>query len=503
MNTSPKYQPIMVVGTGSHVGKSVLVAGLCRVFARRGISVAPFKAQNMALNSGITADGLEMGRAQITQAEAAGVEPRVEMNPILLKPTSQVGSQVVLMGRVLGNYQGRDYYQLKPRLVRRVMAAFRRLQADHQLIVLEGAGSCAEVNLKKNDLVNMSMARRAGAKVLICADIDTGGVFAQVVGSLSLLTPGERKLVHGVVINKFRGDPALFSTGIEFLEMRTQRPVLGVVPRFEHIALPQEDGVALERGEMAFSPGRVRVGVVRLSHISNYTDADALAAEESVALSWIEKPGELAGLDLVILPGTKNTLAALRALQASGLYDGIRAFHAIGGRILGLCGGYQLLGEVIADPLGVEGPPAEAPGLGLLPVRTEMAGEKTTTRAQARCLAGLPFGVEGPVSGYEIHMGLTRAMGRDRPAMLITSRVEQPVQVEEGQVSPDGRVVGTYLHGILDNDLLRRALLAWASGVAPEEGLADYAAFKDRQYDLLADLLEEHLNLDGLLTQIP
>jgi adenosylcobyric acid synthase len=456
----------------------------------------------MALNSGITADGLEMGRAQITQAEAAGLEPRVEMNPILLKPTSQVGSQVVLMGRVLGNYRGMDYYNLKPRLVKQVMTAFRDLQEQYQLIILEGAGSCAEINLKRHDLVNMSMARRSGAKVLLCADIDAGGVFAQVIGSISLLSPSERRMIHGVVINKFRGDPALFREGVEMLEKRTKRPVLGVVPKFEHIALPQEDGVALERGELATKSGRVRVGVVRLSHISNYTDADALAAEEAVELSWVDNPHTLAGLDLLILPGTKNTLAALRGLEQSGLFEAIRAYHSVGGKILGLCGGYQLLGEKIADPMGVEGPPGESDGLGLLPVVTQMAGEKTTTRAQALCQSGLPFEVQGVVSGYEIHMGQTSPTGRDRPAVMITQRVDQPVRVSDGQVSPDGRVVGTYLHGILDNDPLRGALLAWAAGAPQPSGLSDYAAFKDRQYDLLADLLEEHLNLDGLLEPI-
>lgn len=497
---APRYRSIMVVGTGSHVGKSVLVTGLCRVFRRRGVDVAPFKAQNMALNSGITPEGGEMGRAQISQAEAAGLEPHVDMNPILLKPTGERGSQVVVLGKVWGNYSGAEYFALKPRLVRTVMAAFRRLQARHQLIVLEGAGSCAEVNLKRRDLVNLSMARRAGAKVILVADIDAGGVFAQVWGTLRLLTPSERRLMCGVVINKFRGDPALFADGVAWLEEKCGLPVLGVLPRFSHIALPQEDGVALERGELVQAGGgRVRVGVVRLSHISNYTDTDALAAEPGVELRWVERPEELSGLDLLILPGTKNTLAALAALEASGLDRAIRAFHAIGGRILGLCGGYQLLGRSIADPLGVEGERSQAEGLGLLPVETVMAADKTTTRATAVCAEGLPFAVGGEVRGYEIHMGRSRAVGEDRPAFRLTSRVGRPVEVAEGQVSPDGRVVGTYLHGLLDNDELRRAVLAWAAGGAPPGGLADYAAFKDRQYDLLADLVEEHLDLEGLL----
>ena len=502
--TNLKYRPLMVVGTGSHVGKSVLVTGLCRLFKRRGIDTAPFKAQNMALNSGITPQGGEMGRAQITQAEAAGLEPHVDMNPILLKPTSQVGSQVVLLGRVLGNFKGAEYYKLKPRLVKTVMEAFARLQDQHQLIVLEGAGSCAEMNLKADDLVNMAMAQRAGAKVLLIADIDAGGVFAQVVGSLDLLPPQERALVAGVVINKFRGDPELFREGVRILQERTGKPVLGVLPMFDHISLPQEDGVALERGELCGRGGVVRVGVVRLSHISNYTDADALAAEPAVDLRWVDGPAQLAGLDLLLLPGTKNTLAALQGLKQNGLFEAIGAYHRLGGRILGLCGGYQLLGRLIADPQGVEGPPGQARGLGLLPVETVMAGDKATTRVRARCLPGLPFAVEGLVEGYEIHMGRTRALpGPGRPALKLVSRLEEPLDQDEGQVSPEGRVVGTYLHGIMDNDELRAAVLAWAGGMRDLPALADYAAFKDRQYDLLADLIEEHLDLQGLLEPLP
>lgn len=488
----------MVVGTGSHVGKSVLVAGLCRVFKRRGVDVAPFKAQNMALNSGITPEGGEIGRAQISQAEAAGLLPHVDMNPVLLKPTSDLGSQVIVGGKVLGNYKGVDYYRLKPRLLPKVMRSFRRLQDAHQLIVLEGAGSCAELNLKRHDLVNMSMARRAGAKVILVADIDAGGVFAQVLGSLSLLTVAERRMVAGVVVNKFRGDPVLFQEGIAIIERRGKKPVLGLLPYF-HLDLPQEDGVALERGRRAGRGGRLRVGVVRLSRISNFTDVDCLTAEQDVDLRWIESPEELAGLDLLILPGTKNTLAALAGLRDSGLFQAIQHYHALGGRFLGLCGGYQLLGRVIADPLGVEGPPASQEGLGLLPVDTVMAGEKTTTRVLAQALPSLPFEAPGQLAGYEIHMGQTRPLADSRPAFQLLARLERAVALEDGQVSPEGRVIGTYLHGILDNDTLRAGLLSWAGGGVLSSGLSDYAAFKDRQYDLLADLLEEHLKLEGLL----
>ena len=500
MSTQTKYRPLMVVGCGSHVGKSVLAAGLCRIYHRRGISVAPFKAQNMALNSGITPQGGEMGRAQITQAEAAGIEPHVDMNPILLKPTSDVGSQVILLGQAIGNYKGMDYYKLKPQLEGRVMEAFQRLREKYQLLVLEGAGSCAEVNLKKHDLVNLPMAQKAGASVILAADIDAGGVFAQVLGTLDLLEPEERALIKGIVINKFRGDPALFQSGVDFIEQRAGVPVLGVLPHFDHIKLPQEDGVALERGELKGGPGSVRVGFARLKHISNYTDADALAAEPDVDLRWVDSSEQLAGLDLLVLPGTKNTLAALAGLRKSGLDRAIAAFHALGGKVMGLCGGYQLLGRTIADPLGVEGPPGEQEGLGLLDISTEMAGGKTTTRARALCLADLPFGVEGVVKGYEIHMGRTEAMGQARPPFRLISLLDKEVDRPEGQVSADGRVVGTYLHGVLDNDALRASFLAWAKGEGAGFEAADYAAFKDQQYDLLADHLEANLNLDGLLT---
>jgi adenosylcobyric acid synthase len=498
-----KYRPLMVVGTGSHVGKSVLVMGLCRVFKRRGIKVAPFKAQNMALNSGITPEGGEIGRAQISQAEAAGIAPHTDMNPILLKPTSDVGSQVILAGKAIGNYKGVEYYKLKPRLVRRVMDTFRRLSSNYELVVLEGAGSCAEMNLKSHDLVNMSMAKRAGADVILAADIDAGGVFAQVIGTMKLLPPSERRLIKGVVINKFRGDPKLFENGIEYIEKKAGVKVLGVLPQFEDIKLPQEDGVSLERGQARSGNGDIRVGVVRISRISNFTDADALDADPRVHLSWVSSPQDLAGLDLLILPGTKNTLAALRGLHKSGLFQAIKSYHAIGGHILGLCGGYQLLGRSIADPLGMEGDPAIETGLGLLSVITEMEPEKTTTQAVARPLKALPFCIPGDIRGYEIHIGHSDPVEQNRPAFNILKRLDKSVDLNEGQVSQDGRVVGTYLHGLLDNDELRDAILGWAVGSQPEgAGVWDYAGFKNRQYDLLADHLERHLNLDGLLTPL-
>lgn len=500
-----KYRPIMVVGTGSHVGKSVLVMGLCRWLNRRGLAVAPFKAQNMALNSGITPEGGEIGRAQISQAEAAGIPAHPDMNPILLKPTSDMGSQVIILGKVAGNYRAVDYYKLKPKLTKTVMAAFRRLRDQHQVVVMEGAGSAAELNLKKHDLVNMSMAKRAGAAVILAADIDAGGVFAQTIGTVRLLPKSERELLAGIVINKFRGDPELFREGIGIIEQKSGVPVLGLLPHFAgRLTLPQEDGVALERGEMGTAPGSVRVGVVRLSHISNYTDADALAAEPGVEVRWISEPHQLAGLDLLLLPGSKSTISSLNGLRKNGLDQAIIAYHAAGGHVLGLCGGYQLLGLSVADPMGVEGPAGGVErGLGLLPVETVMAGEKTTSLVTARAAAGLPFTVAGELNGYEIHMGQTTAIEKDRPALVLEKRLERALDLPEGQVSPDGRVVGSYLHGLLDNDALRAAVLAWAVGRGALAAPSDYGAFKERQYNLLADLLEANLNLEGLLQTLP
>jgi adenosylcobyric acid synthase len=325
-------------------------------------------------------------------------------------------------------------------------------------------------------------------------------VFAQVIGTMKLLPPSERRLIKGVVINKFRGDPKLFENGIEYIEKKAGVKVLGVLPQFEDIKLPQEDGVSLERGQARSGNGDIRVGVVRISRISNFTDADALDADPRVHLSWVSSPQDLAGLDLLILPGTKNTLAALRGLHKSGLFQAIKSYHAIGGHILGLCGGYQLLGRSIADPLGMEGPPATESGLDLLPIKTLMEPEKTTTQAVAKPLSNLPFYIPKSIRGYEIHIGHSEPLENDCPAFKLIQRLDDAVDISEGQVSPDGRVVGTYLHGLLDNDGLRASILAWASGGQAEgSGVWDYAVFKDQQYGLLADHLEQHLDLDGLL----
>ncbi len=496
----------MILGSGSDVGKSIMVAGLCRIFRQEGIRVAPFKAQNMALNSFITPEGGEMGRAQVVQAQAAGLVPQVDMNPILLKPSSEVGSQVIVQGRVYGNFPARDYYRLKPRLVKKVMESYRRLDRAYDLIVLEGAGSAVELNLKQNDLVNFAMARRAGAAVLLVADIDRGGVFAATIGAFHLLTAGERRMLRGFIINKFRGDAALFEEGVAIIEKRTNRPVLGVVPYVGDLVLPEEDSVALgrkRRGRAWGADDGLRIGVVRLPHISNYTDFDPLEQEPGVMVRYLDHRDEFGGLDLLILPGTKNTIGDLLYLKESGLFRRIQAYAQGGGRLAGICGGYQILGREVRDPMGVEGDPRTEPGLGLLPVVTTMAGAKTTTQVEARVPEPGGYGV---LSAYEIHMGVTETQGEGRAAFEIISRNGQPLKVADGWVSPDRRIWGTYLHGLFENDGFRRTFLQellrtrpGADTIAPA---TSYENFQEAQLDRLADLLRRHLDLGQINSMI-
>jgi adenosylcobyric acid synthase len=488
----------MILGSGSDVGKSIMVAGLCRIFRQEGIRVAPFKAQNMALNSFITPEGGEMGRAQVVQARAAGLTPHVDMNPILLKPSSDVGSQVIVHGRVYGNYAARDYYPLKPRLVRKVMESYRRLAQAYDLIVLEGAGSAVELNLKKNDLVNFSMAKRAGAAVLLVADIDRGGVFAATIGAFHLLTPSERGMLKGFIINKFRGDPSLFEAGVAIIEARTKRPVLGVTPYDRDLVLPEEDSVALgkKRGDGTWGDGTLKIGVVRLPHISNYTDFDPLEQEPGVTLRYLDQRDSLAGVDLVILPGTKNTISDLRYLKETGLSRRIQVYAGEGGRVVGICGGYQILGQEVRDPLGVESDRHMEAGLGLLPLITTMAGDKTTTQVEARSFTPAPY---GRLAAYEIHMGVTESQGPGQPAFEIVNRNGGPLNMADGWVSPDQRIWGTYLHGLFDNDEFRRVFLTELRQERPADPMLSpamsYQNFQESQLDRLADLLRRHLDM--------
>ena len=500
-----KAKNLMILGTGSDVGKSILVAGLCRILKQDGYRVAPFKAQNMALNSFITPEGGEMGRAQVVQAEAASIEPHVDMNPILLKPTSNVGSQVILHGKVLGNYTAEEYYQKKTDLVGQVMQSYHRLEEKYDVILMEGAGSAAEINLREKDLVNLSMAERVAAPVLLVADIDRGGVFASIVGHMELFTPAERELMKGFVINKFRGDPSLLRSGLEFLETRTGKPVLGLVHYYKDIHIPEEDSVALDlkmRVTRERSQEQVRIGVIRLPHISNYTDFDSLEQEPSVDLTYFTAPEQVFEMDLVVLPGSKNTLNDLHYLHNQGIAEAIISFHAKGGTVVGICGGYQMLGRKVLDPLGVESDLKEITGLGLLDMETELLGEKVTTQVRARLLWPELADPADQVHGYEIHMGQSRVLGPATPLLEIVERNGKPVQVKDGLISSDGRVWGSYLHGLFDNDGLRHRVISRLQQgddlVPTRERLSSFNHWKEEQYDKLATHLRKHIDMDRI-----
>lgn len=445
----------MIQGTGSHVGKSVLTAALCRIFADKGVRVAPFKAQNMALNSFITREGGEIGRAQAFQAFAAGISPSIHMNPILLKPSSDTGSQVIVHGKVQGNMDARIYHFKKEALRETVRESLAFLRERFDLVLMEGAGSPAEINLKDYDLVNMGAAKMAGAPVLLAGDIDRGGVFASLYGTLALLDEDERPYVKGLIINKFRGDISLLAPGLAMIEKRTAVPVLGVIPYFHDLYLPEEDSVGLRR-RMGTPDGVIRVGVIQLSHISNFTDFDILAMEPDVSVEYILPDDSFEGLDALVIPGSKNTLTDLARLRETGIDRKILSFAEAGGTVVGLCGGYQILGKSIRDPEKVESGMGTIEGLGLLDTETVMATEKTTTLDTARRVEGDP---KERLEGYEIHMGVTRRGEGSRPLFRIVSRNGTPCDVADGAVNAHGNVWGTYLHGIFDNDAFRHDFL--------------------------------------------
>ncbi|MEM5789938.1 MAG: cobyric acid synthase [Syntrophobacteraceae bacterium] len=508
-----KAKPLMFLGTGSDVGKSVLAAAFCRILRQEGYRVAPFKAQNMALNSYITPEGGEMGRAQVVQAEAAGIDPHVDMNPVLLKPTSHMGSQVIVLGRAIGNLSARDYYEYKKELVSVVRDSFDRLSSRYDIIVMEGAGSAVELNLKPHDLVNMAMAEMADARCILVGDIDRGGIFAALLGSYSLLEPSERARVAGFIVNKLRGDPALFTEGTSIIESRSGRPVLGVVPWFDHIALPEEDSVALGRrmGKNGGSHEKdtVLIGVVRLPFISNYTDFDCFEHDPRVKLVYFDKPARAFDFDAVVLPGSKNTIEDLAALGRTGMSDAIRAYYKSGGTVVGLCGGYQMMGKVVRDPLGMESALTEIPGLGLLDMETEMYPEKVTSQVEA-VLSGDPGLFQdcaGPLHGYEIHMGRSTSLGGAGTLFRIQCRDGKPVDIADGLIQSCGRAWGTYIHGIFDNDEFRNSFvrgIAQRSGKEPPptDGPLNYRQWKDRQYDLLAEYVRRHVDVHRILEAV-
>ncbi|MEW5726762.1 MAG: cobyric acid synthase [Pseudomonadota bacterium] len=467
----------MLQGTGSDVGKSLLVAGLARALVRRGLTVLPFKPQNMSNNAAVTADGGEIGRAQALQARACGVAPHSDMNPVLLKPQSETGAQVVVQGRVLASATARDYHALKTSLLPRVLESFERLRSRAELVLVEGAGSAAEVNLRAADIANMGFAEAADVPVVLVGDIDRGGVIAAIVGTWELLSPPERARTKGYLINKFRGDPALFTPALELIKARTGLDCLGVVPWFAGAALlPAEDAQSLasRRGDGAF-----HVAVPHLSRIANFDDFDPLAAEPGVRLTIVPPGTPLpADADLVVLPGSKSTIADLGFLRAQGWDIDILAHARRGGRVLGICAGYQMLGRSVADPAGVEGPAGgTAAGLGLLDVDTVMAGDKVLTEARGRC-------DDATVFGYEMHMGRTTGPDTRRPMLELETG-------PDGARSADGRIMGCYLHGLFASDSFRHALLG-GSGV-------DYEARVEAVLDDLAEHMERYVAVDKLL----
>ena len=496
MKSLAKLHPVMFAGTGSDVGKSILAAAFCRIFKQDGYHPAPFKAQNMALNSYATPEGLEIGRAQAVQAEAAGIPCHTDMNPLLLKPSSDHTSQVVLNGKPIGNRDAYDYWRASPcpppsrggnqahalpsllgeglgeRLDFRaeVCAAFDRLAAKYHPIVMEGAGSIAEINLRNRDLVNMSMARHAKADVILVGDIDRGGVFASVYGSIALQTPEDRKLIKGVIINKFRGDMRLFDEGRKMMEDVCGVPVLGVVPYFKDIYIEEEDSVSLEKKQREIAEGKVNVAVVLLRHISNFTDFDTLERDPRVNLFYTNNVADIQRADIIVLPGTKATLDDLLELRRNGCAQAIQRAHRDGKMVIGICGGYQMLGQTVSDPDGIEGTVACLPGLDLLPIHTTMTPEKTTRQ--------VTFLFEGQsCQGYEIHQGV--------------SDTDQSVMQTD-------RCIGTYIHGFLDNAPVIEHLLS--NHVVQRSPLStqSLADFKDQQYDKLAAHVRQHVNMERI-----
>ena len=505
-----KLHPLMFAGTGSDVGKSIIAAAFCRIFRQDGYRPAPFKAQNMALNSYATPEGLEIGRAQAVQAEAAGVSCHTDMNPLLLKPQSDRTSQVVLNGKPIGSRGAYDYFRKEGReeLRREVCAAYDRLAQKYNPIVLEGAGSISEINLREVDLVNLPMAMYAGADVILVADIDRGGVFASVYGSVMLLTPEERKHVKGILINKFRGDIRLFESGVKMLEELCGIPVVGVVPYYKDIYIEEEDSLALATKSLQAEQGKVNIAVVLLRHLSNFTDFNVLERDPRVHLFYTNNTDELAKADIIILPGSKSTLADLYELRRNGVAQAVIRAHREGTVVLGICGGYQLMGQEVLDPDHVEGEIERLPGLGLLPVSTRMTGEKVTRQVNFQllesCRAVVPQGNSSPLNfnnqpsashfqlkGYEIHMGST---------VPVEGASASPLnRLESGQC--DGYIVdrtcmGTYIHGILDNpEFIDFLLEPFAGKLSEAAETFNYRQFKEEQYDKLADHVRQHVNL--------
>ncbi len=475
---------VMIQGAGSNVGKSVLVAGLCRAATRRGLTVRPFKPQNMSNNAAVTVDGGEIGRAQALQALACGVDPVTDMNPVLLKPETETGAQVVVQGKRLTTVRARDYAKLKPQLLTSVLDSFARLKSEGDLVIVEGAGSPAEVNLRAGDIANMGFAQAARVPVVLVGDIDRGGVIAQLVGTQVVLDPADDALIKAFLINKFRGDPSLFSDGFDLIADRTGWQGLGVIPWFSEARnLPAEDALDLTQHT---GDGTVKIACLTLSRIANFDDLDPLKLEPAVSLTMVRAGEAIPGdTDLVIIPGSKSTRGDLEHLRAQGWDIDLAAHLRRGGRILGLCGGYQMLGRRIIDREGIEGPAGETEGLGLLDVVTEMHSRKNLTRVAGRHIA-----TDAPITGYEIHIGATEGPDCIRPVVEVGGR-------PDGAMSVDGRVAGTYLHGLFAEDTFRQRFLA-SLGASGSPSLS-YNTTVAETLDALADHLEAHMEIDALL----
>jgi len=487
---------IAVMGTGSDVGKSIIVTALCGYFVRQGLKTAPFKAQNMSNNSGVTAEGLEIGRAQIVQAEAAGIAPHVDMNPVLLKPTSDIGSQVVLLGRVSENTTAADYHRKKDALFSTAAGALDRLRQAYDLLVLEGAGSCAEVNLMDNDIVNLRMAAHAQAPVILVADIHRGGVFAQIIGTLECLKPEQRDLIKGFIINRFRGDIRLFEDGVNWIERKTGKKVFGVLPWYDHINIEPEDSVVIEKPRRFISEqnGKPSIAVIRLPHISNFNDFDPLAVLPELSVHFLEKVQDLANFRAVILPGSKNTRFDLKWLHTTGWTKKIKTYAQHAGHVLGICGGYQMMGAYVHDPDGIEGRPGTTEGMNLLPVETELKAPKVTTLTKF-------FRQDAHGQGYEIHMGQTHRKG-GVPLFRVESRNNAPTSDEDGCISGDSNSMGTYIHGIFDNPAIMNFWLCHIGldgiSISTLEGIEA----RNKEYHLLVEHFEKHIDVESIIKLI-
>ncbi|WP_416407786.1 cobyric acid synthase [Agrobacterium rosae] len=475
---------LMFQGTGSDVGKSLMVAGLARAFTRRGLSVMPFKPQNMSNNAAVTADGGEIGRAQALQARAAGVALSVHMNPVLLKPQSETGAQVVVQGKVIGNAKAADYQHMKAGLMAQVLESFEHLKAKADLVLVEGAGSASEVNLRANDIANMGFARAADAPVILIGDIDRGGVIASLVGTKTVLEPDDAAMIHGFIVNRFRGDSTLFDDGMRIIQNKTGWSPIGLLPHFADASrLPAEDALGLTAPGQRKPGAKIRIAVPILPHISNFDDLDPLEAEPDVELIRV-RPGDVIPADcaLVLLCGSKSTIADLTSLKSSGFDVDIKAHLRQGGYVLGLCGGYQMLGNTVADPEGIEGANLTIDGLGLLNVDTVLTGDKRLISVTGQSFDGISF------SGYEMHVGITEGADVIRPFSTIGNQ-------KDGAISTDGRVFGTYMHGLFADDTQRSA---WLKRLGSESSTLNYEQQVDAVLDRLADHMEHHLDLDAL-----